>query len=115
MSLEKEKRQKRKEKMNLLMPGMMTSIKATGFEIPKVSPEIQGKRACDLLTNHQKGMLKWALADYAKKHNCKVSDLEWAFCKCRDRRKNSNAAPLRIRKRNKVEIRKDLLCQSMKT
>ena len=49
--------------------------------IPDISPGIQGSAAYKLLRPDQKAQLKYALADVARKYNCRPEECRWAFGK----------------------------------
>ena len=79
--------------------GAMRRVRMTGV-VPEISPGIQGHKAYDLLTDEQKGLLRYALKDAAKVENCNWWELRWAFGS-----KNGGVAPLKIWKPKKVELR----------
>jgi len=81
------------------MMGAMMCLKMDQQIVPDISPGIQGRRAYDLLSDQQKGLLKYALADYVKTHKCKVGELRWAFGK-----KTLGPAPLRIWRAPRVTV-----------
>lgn len=74
-----------------LRAGMMSRVKLNEPVIPEISPDIQGLRALSLLTAEQKGLLNYALKDCAKRRNCNINELRWAFGA-----KRGGVAPLKI-------------------
>jgi len=74
-----------------LRTGMMARVKLNEPIVPEISPDIQGLGAYSLLTAEQKGLLKYALKDYAKRRGCNINELRWAFGA-----KRGGVAPLKI-------------------
>ena len=71
-------------KAGLAMMGRMNRLKTKSDTIPpgpQVSPKIQGARALSLLSDEQRGQLKFALKDAEKEYKCGAKDLEWRFDK----------------------------------
>ena len=79
------------------MMGAMRRVTLNAPVIPEISPDIQGLRAYELLSEEQKGMLMYALCDAAKLHNCRPYELRWAFGK-------GPKAPLKIWKPETIEL-----------
>jgi hypothetical protein len=80
--------------------GMMRRVTMSGPIVPEISPGIQGMGAYDLLTDEQKGLLRYALKDAAKCYKCDWKELRWSFGA-----KKGGVAPLRIWKPVKYDLR----------
>jgi len=96
--------------IGMMVKGMMKAMKASEGPpiIVAISPDMQGLRAYDLLGAEQKGVLRYALVDYGKRHKVKVSlwpcirgtgEICWGF----EAKTNRNKRPaLRLWPRRKV-------------
>jgi len=60
--------------------GRMIRLSGKDFPVkPVISPSMQGKAAFDMLSDEQKGQLKYALQDAAEKYSCDIKDLQWCI------------------------------------
>ena len=59
----------------MMNKGMMKAMKASEGPpvIVAITPDVQGAKAYSLLDTEQKGVLRYALVDYAKRHKVKMS------------------------------------------
>jgi len=58
----------------------MLRFKSNNLQVtPVISPKIQGNTAYNLLSEQQKGQLRYALQNAAKEYNCSIRDLQWCI------------------------------------
>ena len=84
-------------KILLRHTGALRRVKDVPFT-PEISPDIQGRRAYDLLKPEQKAQLKCALENAAKELKCPITDLEWSFGR------GHPVQPIKIRKKQRIEL-----------